>query len=174
MRTVVLGERPKELDALIAQRRATGADLYDEVWEGEYHMAPAPRHGHALLDSEVSAALRPLAKLVGLYEGGAFNLGTVDDFRVPDRGLHRTRSNAAWLATAALVVEIVSPDDESWAKLRFYAAHDVDEVVIVEPSRREVIWLRRHGESYDRVEHSTLLGIDVADVAAQIDWPPTD
>jgi Uma2 family endonuclease len=36
--------------------------------------------------------------------------------------------------TAALVVEIVSPGDESYKKLDFYAAQAVDEVVIVDPA----------------------------------------
>jgi hypothetical protein len=34
MRTVVLGTRPDELEALIARRHALGFDDHDEVWEG--------------------------------------------------------------------------------------------------------------------------------------------
>ncbi len=40
-----------------------------------------------------------------------------------------------WFATAALVVEIVSPGDKTWEKLPFYAAHSVDESLIVDPRR---------------------------------------
>ena len=40
-----------------------------------------------------------------------------------------------------LVVEIISPGDESYAKLPFYAAHSVDELVIVEPDERAISWL---------------------------------
>jgi hypothetical protein len=47
VRTVVLGPRPPELEAVLERRRALGQDLYDEVWAGEYHMAPAPSHRHA-------------------------------------------------------------------------------------------------------------------------------
>lgn len=137
-------------------------------------MAPAPRHGNALLDNEIARVLTPLDVAAELFASGPFNLGTVGDFRVPDRGLHRTRTNAAWLPTAALVVEIVSPDDEAWDKLAFYAAHQVDEAVIVEPRQSAIIWLRRRGDSYDRVERSTLLDVAVADIAAQIDWPPSN
>ena len=46
-----------------------------------------------------------------------------------------------YLATAALVVEIVSPDDHTWEKLEFYAAHSVDELLIVDPAERRVHWL---------------------------------
>jgi hypothetical protein len=56
MRTVVLGES-REIRELIEQRKRTGADLYDEVWKGEYHMAPAPHRSHGLLESDGSALL---------------------------------------------------------------------------------------------------------------------
>jgi Uma2 family endonuclease len=173
MRTVVLGTPPAEIERMIAHRRATGADLYDEVWEGEYHMAPAARGAHGELDGRLSRLLGPLADSVGLVESGPFNLGAPDDFRVPDRGI-RQPSNAAWFATAALVVEIVSADDETWEKLPFYAAHDVGEVVVVDPRDRSVVWLERDGDVYRRVERSRLLGVDVAAISARVVWPPTD
>jgi Uma2 family endonuclease len=70
-------------------------------------------------------------------KSGPFNLGDPDDYRVPDRGI-RPRSNAAWFATAALVVEIVAPDDETRVKVAFYAAHDVGEIVIADPMNRSL------------------------------------
>lgn len=174
MRTVILGERPPEIEALIESRRRTGANLYDEVWEGEYHMAPAPRRSHGRLDDEAAAALRPLAKRVGLYPTGPFNLGTVDNYRVPDRGLHRDQRDETCVDTAALVVEIASPHDDTWEKLPFYAAHNVDEVVIVDPRTQTLTWLRLVEGEFRRMEHSVLLDVAVDDVAAQIDWPPVD
>ena len=57
MRTVFVGEHP-ELDAIITRRRASGADTHDEVWDGEYHMAPAPHTRHARLEAELIAAAR--------------------------------------------------------------------------------------------------------------------
>jgi Uma2 family endonuclease len=44
-----------------------------------------------------------------------------------------------WRLTAALV-EILSPADETPAKLPFYAAHQVDELLIVDPQSRTVSW----------------------------------
>jgi Uma2 family endonuclease len=172
MRTVVLGPRPVELEALIAERRARGADLFDEVWEGEYHMAPAPSGPHAMLDADLAAVLRPPAQRVGLVASGPFNLGQPEDFRVPDHALHREPPLGVWVPTAALVVEIVSPDDESWAKLDFYAAHGVDEVVMADPATRAVVWLARHGDGYQPTDRSAVLGVDVAAVSARITWPP--
>ena len=42
-----------------------------------------------------------------------FNLGEPDDYRVPDGGLLRERLNRVRAPTAALVIEIVSPDDDT-------------------------------------------------------------
>jgi hypothetical protein len=49
---------------------------------------------------------------------GQSNLGESEhDFRVPDGALHRSPPAGVWHPTAALVIEIVSPGDESWEKL---------------------------------------------------------
>jgi Uma2 family endonuclease len=46
--------------------------------------------------------------------------------------------------TAALAVEIVSPGDESWEKLPFYAAHKVEQVLIVDPATHTCHWQGLH------------------------------
>jgi hypothetical protein len=164
VRTVVLGPRPPELEAVLERRRALGQDLYDEVWAGEYHMAPEPSHRHALLDDEVAAVLRPLARRAGLVGSGPFNLGRPGDYRVPDRGLHRGRSAEVWVPTAAMVVEILSPDDETFDKFAFYARHRVDEVLVVDPALQTVRCWRLSEESYVENEASGLLGVTVAEM----------
>ncbi len=70
------------------------------------------------------------------------------------------------------MLEILSPDDETWEKIPFYAARGVDEVVIVDPAARTVTWLVLRDSAYQPTEHSELLDVDVADLAGQIDWPP--
>lgn len=171
MRTVILGRRPAELEALIERRRATGADLYDEVWGGEYHMAPEAHFFRGYLDDQLAAVLRPLAQAAGLIGSGPFNLGQPNDFRVPDRGLHRQLVDAAWLSTAAVVVEILSPDDETFEKLPFYAAKGVDEVLIVDREQRRVTCLVRDGDHYEDEGASPLLGVSAAELASRISWP---
>lgn len=171
MRTVVLGSRPAELEALIARRRALGLDLHDEVWNGEYHMSPAAHPWHGYLDDELAVLLRPLARRAGLVGTGPFNLGEPGDFRVPDRGLHRHLPYTVFVPTAALVVEIVSPDDETWDKMDFYASHGVDEVMVVDPAGRDVVILGLVGDRYVPAGASTLLGMAADQLAAQIDWP---
>src|SRR5436305_6589807 len=136
MSTLVLGTPPPELEALLARRRRAGADRFDEVWEGVYHMVPGPSREHARIESQLHFILSPLAEAAGLIMSGQFNLGeTENDFRVPDAGLHRPGGVGIWQPTAALVTEIVSPGDETRQKLPFYAAHDVDEVLAVDPTR---------------------------------------
>jgi Uma2 family endonuclease len=173
VRTVVLGPRPPELEALLERRHELGQDLHDEVWEGEYHMAPAPHPSHGLLDDEVAAVLRPLARRAGLVGSGPFNLGSPDDYRVPDRGLHRGEPTTTFVPTAAVVVEIASPDDETWNKVDFYAAHLVDELLIVDPRKRSVTWLVLGTDGYTEQDSSELLGVSSTDVTEQIDWPAT-
>lgn len=73
---------------------------------------------------------------------------------MPDGGLHRARRWGVWEPTAPLVVEIVSPDDETWQKLPFYAAHGVDEVLIVDPAKRAVHWLALVDGEHRPVERS--------------------
>jgi len=103
---------------------------------------------------------------------GEFNLGESErDFRVPDGGLHRTGGWGTWAPTAAIVIEILSPGDETWEKLPFYGAHQVDELLIVNPADRRVSWLALDRGEYRPVEHSNLIDLGPADLAERIDWP---
>lgn len=171
MTTVVLGEL-SALDELLARRRALGQDLFDEVWTGVYHVAPAPNVAHGQVDRQLAALLHTPARSAGLVATGPFNLGGPEDYRVPDGGYLRGRPVGIWQPTAAIVVEVVSPDDESYAKFDFYAAHHVDEVVIADPLLGRVrIWVL-HSSGYSETSHSQLLNVAAADLVEQIDWPP--
>jgi Uma2 family endonuclease len=172
VRTIVLGPRPAELEALIARRHDLGLDTHDEVWEGEYHMAPAANIAHAWLDQQLAELLGPLARSVGLVGTGPFNLGEAGDFRVPDRGLHRGHPTGDFLPTAAVVVEILSPHDETWDKLDFYAAHGVDEILIAAPLDKSLRWFVRGHGRYVESDRSALLGSPSANLVTQIEWPP--
>lgn len=174
MRTVILGERPVEIERLIAQRHAAGADTHDEVWEGVYHMAPAPQRRHALLALRLAVRLEPYVRARALFGSTEFNLGEPNDYRVPDYGVHRAEGSLAYVPTAALVGEIMSPGDESWEKLPFYAAHGVDEAIIVDPADRSLVWMALDEGEYQRIDHSGLLDVAVATFYDAIDWPPSD
>jgi Uma2 family endonuclease len=174
MPTLVLDPPPAELQALLERRKRLDQDRHDEVWEGVYHMAPAPHDTHADVQQQLAELLGPLARRAGLRPliGGEFNIGEPEDFRVPDGGLLRSRQPATWHPTAALAVEIISPGDESREKLPFYAAHGVDEVLIVDPVTHSVDWLGLTDGEYRPIEHSALIVLDANDLAEQIDWPP--
>jgi len=46
---VILVVDPYVEDRLITERKASGADRYDEVWEGVYMMTPIPNTEHRIL-----------------------------------------------------------------------------------------------------------------------------
>jgi Uma2 family endonuclease len=135
-------------------------------------MNPAPHSGHAAIQQQLAELLGPLAREAGLIPRlGIFNIGQPDDYRVPDGGLLRRGPDAVYLSTAALVVEIVSPRDESWDKLDFYASHNVEEVLIVDPQEGRVHWPGLTEGRYQPVERSGLIELGPDELAARIDWP---
>lgn len=71
----------------------------------------------------------------------------------------------------ALVIEIVSPGDETWEKLDFYAAHGVEELLIVDPREKEVSWLGLEAGEYKHLKRSRLIQLTANELAARIDWP---
>jgi Uma2 family endonuclease len=96
----------------------------------------------------------------------------IESRRIPDSGLHRDASDSVDVDSAPLVIDVLSPDDETMEKIPFYASRGVEEVVIVDPLERRVTWLGLAGTAYVQVDRSELLDLDVAAFAAQIDWPP--
>jgi Uma2 family endonuclease len=180
MTTLVLDPPPAEFQALLERRKRLDQDRHDEVWEGVYHMAPAPRNAHTDIQQQLTELLSPLARRAGLHPliAGELNLGEPQNFRVPDGALLRRREDALWNPTAALAVEIVSPGDETWEKLPFYAARHVDELLIIDPATRSIDWLAlspREGEDggeYRPVERSALIDLGPGELAERIDWPP--
>jgi Uma2 family endonuclease len=82
-----------------------------------------------------------------------------------------------WVPSAAIVVEVVSPDDETYAKFDFYAACGVKEVIVADPARRTVRCFRQvaapgpASTPLMESERSNLLGVDAAHLAAEVDWP---
>lgn len=174
MRTVVLGERPVELEELLARRRALGQDRHDEIWEGDYYVAPFAHSRHGLIDDELAHLLRPWAKQKGLIGSGAFNLGSPDDFRVPDRAFHRIPPSTLYVPTAVVVVEIVSPDDETFNKFDFYARHGVQEILVALPIEREVRCYDLTRSPAPQVPVSAVLAVDLAELSAAIAWPDAE
>ncbi len=171
MQTVVLGPRPAEIDALIELRKRRGIDRYDEVWERSYHMAPAAHPAHGYIDRQLAIVLDPYAKRAALLGTGPFNLGEVENYRIPDGGYHRTLPTTVWVPTVAIVVEIVLPDDETYATFGFYFEHGVAELIIADPAEHSVtLWDRGPGE-FVQTDTSKLLGVEAGAISRLIIWP---
>jgi Uma2 family endonuclease len=170
--TIVRGPRPPELEAWLDRRRRLGQDRYDEVWEGRYVVAPDPHSSHGAVQLELAALLKPAAHRLGLQATTAFNLGRPDDFRVPDGGLVPWPAGT-WHETARLVVEILSPEDDTFGKLDFYTGHGVDELLVIDWRSRTVRCFALQDGQQER-DHSVVLELTTAAVAAAIEWPPAE
>jgi Uma2 family endonuclease len=171
MRTLVL-DPPPELQELLERRRRMGGDRHDEIWEGVYHMVPGPNAPHSFVAQRLAVLLDVPARAAGLHVGMEFNVGLGNEnFRVPDLGVHRERHSGTWVPTAAIVVEILSPTDEAWDKLPFYAERGVDELLFVDPGERSISWLALRKGEYHPIERSQIIDLGAAELARQIDWP---
>lgn len=117
--------------------------------------------------------LRGPARTAGLRLSGPFNLGGPDDYRVPDLGLHRAdeQGDDVWVHTAAAVVEVVPPGDETFEKFDFFFGCGVEEVLVVDFDARSVRLWARGSTSFVEVERSGLLGLNTAGIVEAIDWP---
>jgi Uma2 family endonuclease len=174
MPTLLRDPLPGEVQELLLRRRQLGQDHKDEVWDGVLHVVPAPEVRHARISQQLAVILDAPARAAGLMPAMAeFNLGDSEtDYRVPDGGLLHPDAHGVWLHTAPLVVEIVSPGDQTWEKLPFYAAHEVDEILIVDPEQQQVHWLALAGDGrYEPIQSSRLIALGQAELQAAIHWP---
>lgn len=128
---------------LQAQRQATGANRYDEVWEGTYRMTPMPNDEHQEIVSRLTSILEEIVGWPGL---GKVRPGVnVSDresdwkqnYRVPDlavfmAGGKAKNCDAYWLGGPDFAVEILSPEDQTRQKLPFYEKIAVVELLLVD------------------------------------------
>jgi Uma2 family endonuclease len=172
MRVLVPDSSIPEIEALLEARRISGIDRSDEMWDGVLHLSPHADERHAHLSQQLAELLGPLARAAGLAPVVAeFNLGDSDqDYRVPDGALFRERARRLFVPSAALVIEIRSPNDESWEKLPFYADHGVDEVLILEPENRTAHWLSLHDGRYVETDRSSLIALTRDQLEAGLEW----
>jgi Uma2 family endonuclease len=174
VRTIVSDPPPAGFEALLERRRRWGVDRHDEVWDGVLHMNPRPHGRHANVQQQVLELLGPVARAAELTPLADCNLGDAGDYRVPDGALQRPGPDRLYYATAALALEVVSPGDETWEKLAFYASHGVEELLIVDPQERAVHWLALEAGEYRPVARSGLVGLGAGELAARVDWPALD
>lgn len=121
-------------EALLAERSRLGIDGRDEMWNGVLHMVPPASGNHQRLAAWLLRTLAPAAdekKLVMTCETGLW--AADDDYKVPDllAAPEPRWSNRGVEVPSALVIEILSPGDETLEKIEWYSAMGVDEVVVI-------------------------------------------
>ncbi len=116
-------------------------------------MVPPPSAAHQLIGSRLFEELQPVAEARGLmvlYGIGMF--AAHDDYRRPDLAVFREdQLSKRGLEGAELVVEIVSPGDESRDKVAWYAAR-VSEILLVDRDTLTVGLFRCDGHRATPIE----------------------
>lgn len=151
----VFAELPQDVQE---HRRRTGADRWDEMWDGVLHMPPMPNFDHQGLAFDLAVWLR--------HNWSQLNQGRVwvdvnvaspggwpNNYRVPDivlmTRLHKRQILGSHMEGPPLVaVEIRSPSDETYEKLLFYAELGTPEVWIIHRDSREIELLILSEETY--------------------------
>ncbi len=173
MSSVLFREAPPAVGALIEERRRTGMDRFDEVWEGVYVVNPPPSFGHSTVAGLILDLFRPHAAARGLVVAREVGIGRHRDHRIPDVVVADTADldeEEHYLLAAAIAVEVLSPN-ERIDKRPFYLAQRIAEVVLVDPASRTVEWfvIAPDGTSYEPITASTVLPVGPADVVALLD-----
>ncbi len=127
---------------IVQWRKRTGADQWDEMWEGVLHMPPVPTRTHQDLEGALYVWLLTIwASPRGYRVYPPINLappgGWPHDYRIPDLVLltpdrFHIDHDEYFDGAPTAVVEIRSPGDESFEKLPFYAKLGVPEVWIID------------------------------------------
>jgi Uma2 family endonuclease len=159
---------PELADAL-ARRQKLGLDLYDEVWDGVYRVVPVPAPKHGKVVTRLGAYLLPLADAAGLEISTPANIGRDRvDYRVPDLAVYKPDTpltSPAFLASAELVVEVLSPRENAGVKLDFYAQWGVREYLEIGDGAR---LMRLTDGVWTEVERSEVLGFDVSALGEEV------
>lgn len=143
---------------MLDQRRASGADRYDEVWDGVYRVTPLPNDEHQQIVSRLTYVFQDVIEMA---ERGDVRAGTnvsdriekwTGNFRIPDVAVF-LRGGAAkclgefWHGGPDFLVEIVSSHDDTREKIPFYSKIGTREMLIVDrdPWSLELLRLDREG-----------------------------
>lgn len=134
---------PSLAKRLLDERKASGGDRYDEVWEGVYMLSPMAGNAHQRV---VLRLARVLQDVVEPDDAGEVFAGVnlsdrwddwEEDYRVPDIAVFLRRGGAEdldshWRGPADFLVEVTSPGDQTRERLPFYGRLGVRELLIVD------------------------------------------
>jgi Uma2 family endonuclease len=128
-------------------RKTTGSDRFDEMWDGVLHMPTTPSRLQQDFEAALETWLR--AHWVPVSRGKVYHQINVcasgkwpNNYRIPDLILLMPERfcvdrNEYFDGAPSAVVEIRSPNDETYEKLPFYAGIGVPEVWVID---RDTKW----------------------------------
>ena len=156
---------PMELASLLRDRRESGGDRYDEVWDGVYVMSPLADNEHQQLGFDLAGAIK-----LGLGQDERIRIFpgcNVSDrpkqwkknYRCPDVAVFLPGNQAEdrdshWFGGPDFAVEILSPYDRSREKFAFYAKVGVRELLFVTRRPWCLELYRRTGQDWGLVGKS--------------------
>ena len=152
---------------ILAQRRAWGANRYDEVWEGVYVVSPMPNDNHQRMATRIAAVFQFALGWESRAEVRAgVNIsdrrkGWKKNYRVPDvavflEGTKAENLETHWLGGPDFGVEITSPGDETREKIPFYEKVGTRELLIIDREPWALELYRRQDEKLVLVGKTTL------------------
>lgn len=145
-------------EAELRERRSRGADRWDEMWDGELHMVPPPNLDHQDLVSALCEFLRTECRRRKLgrvfVQAGLYDPENLDgNYRVPDlmfvaAGHTAVLQPRGVVGAADAVIEVRSPDDETYEKFPLFARLGVLEIVVIDRATRRPEVYRLGGKQY--------------------------
>ncbi|MBW3539437.1 MAG: Uma2 family endonuclease [Planctomycetes bacterium] len=152
---------------LIAERRASGNDRYDEVWEGVYVVMPLPDVEHQYI---VTRSCTIFDLVVGVPEQASVLAGVnisdrrdewTHNYRCPDAAVYLPGNKAVncgthWVGGPDFGLEIRSPGNHALEKLDFYARIGTRELMIIDRDPWSLELFRLQGERLESVGRVTL------------------
>jgi Uma2 family endonuclease len=146
---------------ILRERRISGGDRWDEVWDGIYVMAPIADNEHQELGLDLAINIKSLL-IDGGFSARVFPGCNVSDreddwtknYRCPDVAVFLSSNPAQdcrthWLGGPDFAVEIVSRGDRSRKKFDFYAKVGVHELLIVNRRPWRLDLYRRNEAGWD-------------------------
>ncbi len=140
-------------ERLLAERAASGADRYDEVWDGIYMMAPMPNDEHQQIVSRLAAIFQEVIDWPGLgHVRPGVNVSDrkedwTNNYRVPDVAVFlesglAENCDAFWYGGPDFAVEVISTGDQTLKKIDFYSRVSVRELLLIDREPWELRLLR--------------------------------
>lgn len=144
---------------LIAERRASGGDRHDEVWDGVYVMSPLTGDDHQRIVARLTAILETVVGIPGFgavrpgVNVSARVKGWKQNYRCPDLAVYLEDGRARiltnhWRGGPDFAIEVVSRGDRARQKREFYAAIGTRELLLID---RDPWSLELYGLAGDRL-----------------------